>query len=129
MNFDIVKITFLAMSSLVIILLTKKFNSDCAFAVSCITGISITVFAIGILIPIFNYIRSLDASVKYGGFASLLIKSTGVCLLCTTACGICRDCKEETVAQRLELAGKCTLLSMALPLIKTVLEYAKTFIS
>jgi stage III sporulation protein AD len=126
---DITKIVTLSMFSLFVIILTKRFNTDCAFYISCIVSISITVFSLAVIIPVFDYVKELERDIPYSGFSHILFKSAGVCLLCSTAGDMCRDCGESSTASKIELAGKCTLITFSLPLIKTVFEYAKTFIS
>ncbi len=128
-NMDITKLITLCFFGLIIIILTKKFNTDCAFYISCIMCISITVFSLAVLIPVFDYIKELEGNMMYGDFSMILFKSAGICFLCSVASEMCRDCGEATLASKIELAGKCTLITFSLPLIKTVFEYAKTFIS
>ncbi len=126
---DIVKLVSIAVFGLIIVVLVKKLNSDCAMYVSCALSVFITVFSIGILVPVFDYVKELEKTVAYGSFAGILFKSAGICLLCSTASELCRDAGEGTTASKIEMAGKCTLITFSLPLIKTVFEYAKTFIS
>ena len=126
---DITKLVTLSVFSLFVIILTKRFNTESAFYISCLLSISITVFSLAVLIPVFDYVKELEKSIQYSTFSQILFKSAGVCLLCSTASELCRDCGEATAASKIELAGKCTLIAFSLPLIKTVFEYAKTFIS
>ena len=67
---DIIKLVLIAVFGLVTVMLIKKLNTDCAFYISCLLGIYITVFSIGVLIPVFNYIGELEKSIKYGNFAN-----------------------------------------------------------
>ena len=52
-----------------------------------------------------------------------MFKSAGICLLCSVSAEICRDCNEASLASKIEFAGKCTILTYCLPLIKTVFDY------
>lgn len=126
---DIVKVIYLSLFGVIAITVTRRHNSEFSFFISCFLRIGITVFSIGILLPVFEYINSLSENMLYGNLTSVLFKSAGICLLCTCACEICNGCGESFLASKIELAGKCTLIAYSLPLIKTVFEYAKSFIS
>ena len=123
----IVKIVFLSLSCLIIIILLRKLNNDYAVLTSCLINISITVLSFGFLLPVFAYIQKLTNQGSYSELFTVLFKSTGICLLCSVASEISRDCGEQSLALKIELAGKCTLIAYALPLIREVLEYASSF--
>ena len=55
--------------------------------------------------------------------------TAGIGLLCSAGAEICRDFGEGSLASKIEFAGKCTLLAYCLPLIKTVFEYASSFVN
>ncbi len=121
---DIVKIVYIALACLIVILLTKKLSAEYALFSSSIICLGISVLSISIILPVTNYVKELTTNETYGRFCEIMFKSAGVCLLCSFACEICRDCGESALASRIELAGKCTLLAYSLPLIKTVFGYA-----
>ena len=122
---DITKIVGLAISSLVLIILLRKLNSDYALFASCAVNLFITLFSLGILIPVFDYIKNLTGSESAKRLIAIMFKSAGICLLSTVGAEICRDSGEASVANKIELAGKCTLIAYSLPLIKEVLAYAQ----
>ena len=125
---DITKIVALSLFGLFAIVLVKRFNADSAFGISCLLGVCITVFSIGVLLPVFDYVKELEEGMQFKGCSQILFKSAGVCLLCSCASEMCRDCGENSLGSKIELAGKCTLTAFSLPLIKTVFDYAKTFV-
>ena len=126
-NMGIVKIVLMAISALIIILLLKKLNNDYAILTSCLINISITLLSFGFLLPVFDYIEKYIAKNDTGRLFEVLFKSTGVCLLCSVASEICKDVGEQSLGSKIELAGKCVLISYALPLIGKVLDYASSF--
>ena len=126
---NITKIILISVFCLFIILLLKRLNSDYAMYVSATAGIIICFFSLGILKPVFDYAQKLCESEETGKMCTVMFKSAGICLLCTVAAEICRDCNESSLASKIELAGKCTLLTYCLPLIKTVFEYVSSFVN
>ena len=126
---DIVKVVSIALSSLIIIVLLKRFNSDYALFASCILNVSICIFSFGILIPVFDFIRETGLSIGQKEICTVMLKGAGVCMLCSIAAEICRDLGESALSQKIEFAGKCTLTAFCLPLIQRVFENALSFIS
>ena len=126
---DITKIVSISICSLVLIILLRKINNDHAFFVSCIVGTGICVFSLGILFPVFEYVKQLGNSPETGNMCTIMFKSAGICLLCSFACELCRDANESSLASKIEFAAKCTLITYCLPLIKTVFGYAENFIN
>lgn len=126
---DIVKLILLSVLASITALLTKKFNNECGVLISVICGISVCIFSVAILLPVTRYLKEIIEGSQYQGLALILFKSAGICLLCTFGCEICKDLGEQQLSSRLELAGKCTLIAMSLPIIKTVFDYAQKLAS
>ena len=128
MKMNITKIVLLAIFCLFIIILIKRVNSDYAVYISATVGIFIFLFALGLLTPVFDYAKKLCETKEAGKLCTIMFKSAGICLLCSIGAEICRDFGESSLASKIEFAGKCTLLAYCLPLIKTVFEYASSFV-
>lgn len=82
----------------------------------------------GLLIPqVGELVRELTeifGNTNIEEYVSVMVRSLGVATL-TQLCGdICRDCGENGTAQGVELAGKLAILSLCLPLLKQLLDYA-----
>lgn len=110
------------------IILLRRVNSDYAIYVSAAAGIFICLFSLGIIMPVFDYAKTLCSSHETGKLCTIMFKSAGICLLCSVSADICRDCNESSLASKIEFAGKCTILAYCLPLIRTVFEYASAFV-
>ena len=53
------------------------------------------------------------------------LKSLGIAILTSLASELCKDCGEGGLASKTELFGKCTIISLAAPIIKDIVEIAK----
>ena len=125
---DIIKIVFICISSLILIILLRRMNSDYALFVSCAINLGITVFSILIIVPVLEYAKGISNQTTEQ-FSEIMFKSAGICLLCSIASEMCGDAGETQLSSKIEFAGKCTLLAYCLPLIKKVFEYATGFIN
>ena len=52
-----------------------------------------------------------------------LFKCLGVCYVVQLAADSCRDAGQQAIASKVELAGKVTVLALALPMLKTVVSF------
>ncbi len=123
------KIIFFAIFSAIIAIVLRRMKEEYALFVSCFAGIIIITISLSILVPIVDYIRLLSSRTNVGNFSVIMLKCTGIALLCNFAGELCSDCGEKSLGAKIELFGKCTMLSYALPLIKSVFDYALQFIS
>ncbi len=126
---DLVKVISIALSSLIIIVLLRKINEDYALLASCLINISICVFSFGVLIPVFDFINETASTSGQGELYGIMLKGAGVCMLSSAASELCRDLGEASLSQKIEFAGRCTLVTFCLPLIQKVFENALSFIS
>ncbi len=127
---NITKLVSASIISLFAIILLKKTKEEYALFISVFACISLMLASITFISPIFEYIRSLEyLRESTSGFASLMIKSASCALLCSFGAELCRDCGETSLASRIELCGKCVILALCLPLIKTVFEYVTKLIN
>ena len=126
---NITKIVLISVFCLFIIIFLRRINSDYALYISITAGIIVCLFSLGILKPVFDYAKALCNAEQAGKLCTIMFKSAGICLLCSVSAEICRDCNEASLASKIEFAGKCTILTYCLPLIKTVFDYASAFIS
>ena len=125
---DIVKIISMSFCFLIILILLRKLGNDYAVLASCVINVFISIFSISILMPVFDYINSFSDGSNFSNLYAIMFKAAGISLLCTFASEICKDAGESLLSSRIEFAGKCTLLTMCLPLIKKVFEYATAFV-
>ena len=71
--------------------------------------------------PIAESIRSIFS--KAGSeeeYLTILFKALGICYITQFACDICKDSGENALATQTELAGKVSLLILALPLFEAL---------
>ena len=77
------------------------------------------------LSPVLEQLRStMELTGLTGGYAAILFKAVGICLLTQLAGDVCRDSGESSIASKIELAGRAAILLTAMPLIQEVLAWA-----
>lgn len=94
----------------------------------CACGLALGGYIVSCFIPITEYLKSL-VNENGGEHFEILFKAVGVSLICRIASDICRDCGESSLASKVELAGKLSIVALSLPLVKFLLETSSEFLS
>ena len=55
-------------------------------------------------------------------FLKILIKITGIAILTEFAVSICKDSGESAIASKVDIGGKIIIITMSIPIIKSLLE-------
>lgn len=120
---DIIKICALAIVALCLIITLKQYKSVFAVCVLIITGVVILIEVLHPFSEIFSFITEVseNAAIPFEEI-KLAIKALGIGYIVQFSSDICHDFGETSLASKVELCGKITILSMALPLFKKVLE-------
>ncbi len=116
------KIIGLTVLGLVMLLIFRRTKEEYALFVSLFLGVGFTVCALDILRPVVDYLRSFGDIDGQRMLFTVMFKTCGVALITSFAGELCRDASENALAMKVELCGKCTILSLAFPLFKDVLE-------
>ncbi len=120
---DIVKIVGIALVSLIIIILLKQYKPEFAIYISLLTGVLILILVMDKLTGIINLIDSIVSKSNINTeFITLLIKITGIAFLSEFAVSICKDSGEAAIASKIEIGSKIIIISMAIPILSSLLE-------
>lgn len=107
----------------VLAIMIRSYKPEYALLISL--GISVGILAI--LIPYFkdilDFLQSASRAVAGAqGRIEPVIKALGVAILTEIAGDICRDCGEGSMASKVEMVGKVTIIVLALPLATELLQ-------
>ena len=107
----------------------RRSHPEQSMAVTLIAGILMVAAALGYLSPILKTVQEmLKAGGLSGEYIQVLFKALGICLITQLASDACRDAGEQGLAAKAELAGKLTLLALALPLFRKIGDIALSLI-
>ena len=62
-------------------------------------------------------------------YAGIMFKALGVCILTQIACDACKDAGEASIATKLEIAGRVSILVISLPLFTRVLSIVSSLMA
>ena len=111
-----------ALLGLAVILILRGVKSELAAPASALLHLTLIGAAVGILAPVLDYLRQISEIAGTGNMLTVLFKACGIAVISGFAASLCRDCGETAMAGGVDLCGRCVILTLALPLIKSVFE-------
>ncbi len=126
---EIFKILAVCLVTAVLAIVLKQQKGEYALAVVLAGGAVVTVYLLkGVLAPI-EYIKAqlsgYGVRTEYFGVA---LKALGIGYVTGFIADACRDSGQASLAAKAELAGRCAIFLLAVPLISAVLETAIGFL-
>lgn len=126
MLFSVLGIAIVAVTACVLL---QKTNPEFSMAVALITGILIFLFVLSSFTPILETLEYWMNEFHLNNvYFMTVIKTLGVCYLTQLASDTCKDAGYASVASKVELAGKVTILLLALPLFENLLSLTQELI-
>lgn len=129
MNETVFKVLFLCLLTSSIAVMLRQKNSEYAFLLSVAAGTLIGVF---LLKSLFTPIKQIGESLENYGIRSdyfkVALKAVGIGYITQFVSDSCKDCGQVSLALKAELAGKCAIFLLSVPLMISVLETAVGFL-
>ncbi|MDR0288284.1 MAG: hypothetical protein LBI03_11355 [Clostridiales bacterium] len=120
---DIFQIIGIAVISAVIISLLRNWKSELALPATIAAGILLLTLISGQLKDIINYINSLTSSAPgMKDNLPVIIKITGIAYLTEFVSGVCRDSGENSIAAKVDIAGRIFIVWISLPVAMSLIS-------
>ncbi len=121
---DIFSIAACAVCAVVFGALVKRSNKEYAVLAGTAACVAILLAAMGELAPLVSQVKGLtESSGLPGEVLPSVLKAVGIAIVAQLASNVCRDAGESALAGTVDLAGKVAILTVSLPLFKTILAY------
>jgi len=122
---NIIKICGIAFCTLAFVFVARSDGQKNTVPISAVAGMIILGIVLVQLYAIIDFIVKISATTAYAPYVKVLIKTLGIALICETTSQICRDAGENSLADKVEFAGKVEIMFLCMPLIKGILEIAE----
>ena len=120
---DVVKIIGIGLIALIIIIILKQYKPEFAVYVSILAGIFILLLSLAKISGIVNLLKDLASRANISSqFLGIILKITGIAILTEFAVSICQDSGESSIANKIDIGGKVTIITISLPIISSLLE-------
>lgn len=125
MNVKIFSMCIMVIVACVLSCVLKKDHKEYSILISVMTGVLLFCMILSKVTPIVNELNSLvKISNIDSDYVSILLKSVGICFVTQFASDSCIDAGEKVLANKIELAGKISILIIALPLFVKISDVA-----
>ena len=120
---NIIQIVSIALISTFIIILFKQYKPEFAVLISLFACVFILIFSFEKINLVISMIENMIDSVGINkDFFEILLKVTGIAYIVEFASNLCSDAGEKAIASKVEFAGKIIIVTMAIPIIETLIE-------
>ena len=126
---DIITVCAFSLISLCVVVLVKQLRQELVPLTVAVIGVVFLGYLIINLKPVLDFISNTAKESGMGGYFTILIKALAVALSCQVCAEICRDCGENTLASKVELAGKIGIIILSLPILQQLLTMAKEMLA
>ncbi len=120
---EILQIIGIGLVSTVIIMILRKQKPEIAVQVSIVAGAIIFMLLASKLSAVVDMLDEYadKAGIKPAYFITVL-KITGIAYIAEFGAEICRDAGEGAIASKIEMAGKVTIVVLAVPIITSLMD-------
>lgn len=124
-----VQIIAAAIVSMIVTMLVKQYKPEYAVVIQLAAGAVLLFMIAGDIKEAVSGIEALAGASAYPReYSVILIKSLGICILTQLGADTCRDAGETALAAKTELAGKITVIAVAMPLFEAALKIISSII-
>lgn len=120
---DILQIVGLGIIASILIVVLKAQRPEMAIQVSIITGIVIFILIVNKLSSVLSLLNSFSSKANIDmSYMGILLKIIGIAYISEFGAEICKDAGEGSIAAKIELAGKVTVIIIAIPIVTSLLD-------
>ena len=107
----------------------RSVRADIAVIVGIAGAAVLFAMALTEMIPIVKFAQDISEETGFSVYVSTVLKAVGIVLLTQITSDICRDCGAGSVAGKIELCAKCAIISLAFPVIKSIIGLSEEILS
>ncbi len=128
MSDTLFKILGLCLVAAVFCIVLNQKSSEYGLLIAVATGVCIALILLkNIATPIIIIREKLEEYGVESEYFKVALKALGIGYITSFIADACRDCGQTSLALKAELAGKCAIFLLSVPLIISVLEMAVEF--
>jgi stage III sporulation protein AD len=120
---EIIQVVGLGLIATVLVLVVKEQKPMFAFLIAASTGVLIFLYLIGKIGGIIEVLEDLaEKSGVQMIYLKTILKIIGIAYIAEFGAQIVRDAGQESIASKIEMAGKVLIMVLAIPIISIIIE-------
>ena len=100
----------------------KELKKEYAPIILIAGGIFITLWSLAQVFPVIAYLSELIAGSEISEYFGIILKVLGISFIVQIGADICRDLGQDSIASKVEFAGKAAILAVSLPVLQSVIR-------
>lgn len=126
---EIFKILSLIFITAVICIILKQYKPEYSLIIAVLCSVIVLTMIIRqILVPISAIQKKIENSGIDNNYFKVALKALGIGYITSFIADSCRDAGQTALALKAELAGKCAIFILSVPLVLSILETALGFV-
>ena len=125
---NIVQILGICVVSAAVAVLLKGYNGEYSLLISLISGTAILLMLISGVTEKLYEVRNAVSAFTASSLFIVALKSLGICVITGFIADSCRQAGQISLASKAELAGRCAIFVLSVPMLLSLLEAAYGFI-
>lgn len=126
---NLITILGICIIAAILSVILRENKYEYAIILSITAGAIIFLSLLGSMLNSFFEIRSIIAKAGIdSSYFLIAFKALGICIITGFTADICRDFGQTALAGRAELAGRCAIFLISIPLLSSLLSAAYSFI-
>lgn len=118
-----IKITAIALISLVLIIFLRNTNREFAFILTVASSLILFSIVINDFFQVIERVKEISSQIEnLNSYVSLMVKILGITLITQFVIDLCRDSGENALASQTEITSKIIILIMIMPLFEAVMN-------
>ncbi|MGN0534853.1 MAG: SpoIIIAC/SpoIIIAD family protein [Eubacterium sp.] len=118
-----IKITAIALISLVLIIFLRNTNREFAFILTVASSLILFSIVINDFFQVIERVNEISSQIEnLNSYVSLMVKILGITLITQFVIDLCRDSGENALASQTEITSKIIILIMIMPLFEAVMN-------
>ena len=116
------------MLGLVVTVILRGLRPDFAVFTGIVTALILLAASITSIASVIRILTELSDETAFSIYTTVILKALGIALLSQITADVCRDCGSASIASKVEFAAKLLILSLCIPVLKTLLDYITGFL-
>ena len=122
MSAEVLQIIGVAVLIAVLALVFRELKKEYTPIILVAGGILITLWGLSRVVPVITYLTELTGNSELTEYFGIVLRVLGISFIVQIGADICRDLGEDSIASKVEFAGKAAILVMALPILQAVIS-------
>jgi stage III sporulation protein AD len=119
---EILGIVGIAILTVVLSFIFKELKQEYSVFIMIIGGTIITLWGLIKIYPVINYVQELTNIGSLSEYFTVILKALGISFIVQIAADICKDFGQNSLAGKVEFAGKAAILIIVMPVLQSVIN-------